>query len=105
MINIILIQILICYVIDLSGFIQSLEMWLNTLLKVKVHIPRPFSCSLCLGWWVNIIYLIVTHNFTLPLIIMTALISFFSKNITGLLRWISELFVFIEGWLYKLIKL
>lgn len=102
--NVVFIQILVCYIIDLSGVIQSIEEGLSRWLKVRCVIPRPFSCSLCSGWWTNLIYLIVIHQFTLPYIVFVALVSFFSKNISGFLRWIQELLVKIEDLLYKIIR-
>lgn len=102
--NIVFIQIIVCYIIDLSGVIQSIEEGLSKWLKVKCVIPRPFSCSLCSGWWINMIYLIVAHQFTLQYIVFVALVSFFSKNISGFIRWCSELLIKIETILYKIIR-
>ena len=104
LLDVIFIQIIVCYIIDLSGVIQSMEEGLSKLLKFKCVIPRPFSCSLCSGFWCNLIYLIITHNFTLPYVVFVALVSFFSKNISGFLRWVSEALVKIEDFLYKIIR-
>lgn len=104
LLNVVFIQIIVCYIIDLSGVIQSIEGGLSKLLKFKCVIPRPFSCSLCSGFWCNLIYLIITHNFTLPYVVFVALVSFFSKNISGFLRWIQEALVKIECMLYKIIR-
>ena len=104
LLNVIFIQIIVCYIIDLSGVIQSIEEGLSKWLKVKCVIPRPWCCSLCLGWWINLIYLIIAHQFTLPYIVFVAIISFFSKNISGFIRWIQELLVKIEDLLYRMIR-
>ena len=102
--NIVFIQIIVCFIIDLSGFIQEMEGILSKWLKFKVHIPKPFSCSLCLSFWCNLIYLLIIHQFTLPYILIVSILSFFSKNISGFLLWIRELMVKIETLLYKLIR-
>lgn len=104
LLNVVFIQIIVCFIIDLSGAIQSLETVLSKWTKVRCVIPKPFSCSLCSGWWINLIYLIAVHQFTLPYIVFVALVSFFSKNISGFLRWIQELLVKIEDLLYKIIR-
>ena len=104
LLNVIFIQIIVCYIIDLSGVIQSMEEGLSKLLKFKCVIPRLFICSLCSGWWINLIYRIITHNFTLPYLLFVSIISFFSKNISGFLRWIQEALVKIECMLYKIIR-
>lgn len=103
-INLLIITIIICFIVDLSGFIQEMEGILSKWLKFKVHIPKPFSCSLCLSFWCNLIYLLISHHFTLPYIVFVALASFLSKNISGFLLWIRELLVKIETLLYKLIR-
>lgn len=104
LLDVIFIQIIVCYIIDLSGVIQSIEGGLSKWFKFKCVIPKPFSCSLCSGWWINLIYLIITHNFTLPYVVFIALVSFFSKNISGFLRWAQEALVKIEDLLYKIIR-
>ena len=104
LLNVIFIQIIVCFIIDLSGFIQSMEEGLSKWFRFKCVIPKPFSCSLCSGWWINLIYLIITHHFTLPYVVFVALVSFFSKNISGILRWIQESLIKIECMLYKIIR-
>lgn len=104
LLDVVFIQIIVCFIIDLSGVIQSIEEGLSKWLKVKCVIPRPFGCSLCSGWWINLIYLIIVHQFTLPYIVFVAMISFFSKNISGFLRWIQESLVKIEDLLYRIIR-
>lgn len=104
LLDVVFIQIIVCYVIDLSGVIQSIETGLSKWLHFRCVIPKPFSCSLCSGWWINLIYLIVVHQFTLPYIVFVAIISFFSKNISGLLFFFQELLVKIEDILYRLIR-
>ena len=51
---------LICVVIiDISGFIEDIEIILAKWLKVKsVRIPKPFSCSFCLTHWIGLAYLL-----------------------------------------------
>lgn len=102
--DVVLIQILICFIIDLSGFIQEMESALSKWLHFKCVIPKPFSCSLCMGWWTNLVFLLVTGQFSLILVVFVAIISFASKNISGFIRWISELLVKIENLLYKIIR-
>ena len=104
LLDVIFIQIIVCFIIDLSGFIQSIEEGLSKWFKFRCVIPKPFSCSLCSGWWINLIYLIITHHFTLPYVVFVSLVSFFSKNISGFLRWIQEALVKIECILYKIIR-
>ena len=44
-INLLLINLILIYGLDISGFIQELEIGLAKWLKVKeITIPKPFSC-------------------------------------------------------------
>ena len=103
-VNLLIITIIICFIVDLSGFIQEMEGILSKWLKFKCVIPKPFGCALCSGWWCNLIYLLISHHFTLPYIVFVAIVSFLSKNISGFLLWIRELMVKIEDILYKMIR-
>lgn len=104
MIELIILQVIICYIIDLSGIIQSIEWWLSKMLKGKVVIPKPFSCSRCMMWWIGLFWLLITHQFTLPMILVVSLLSFLSKNTSGFLLWFQDALVKIEDLLYKIIK-
>lgn len=97
-----IIQAVICFIIDLSGFIPSLEECLGRTLHYKVRIPKPFSCSLCLGFWVNLIVMLFTCPSLLSLFYISIL-SFLSKNITGILGYIQEFLVYLENLLYKIL--
>lgn len=102
--NLLMIQVIVCFIIDLSGFINSVESGLSRWLKYRVSIPRPFSCSLCSGFWLGLVYILFTGWFNLTGIVTVSLISFFSRNITGILRWIQEMLIKLEDLLYRIIR-
>lgn len=54
------------FIIDYSGVIQSMEEGLQKWLKMpnKAHVPKPFSCSLCSTFWLGLIYLLGTAQFS-----------------------------------------
>lgn len=77
MINLLIIQLLLVFIIDLSGIIEEAEKMIAKWLKVpKVHIPKPFSCSLCSTWWIGLIYLLIIGQFTIPMIGYVALLAY-----------------------------
>lgn len=91
MLNIILITFIIVFIIDLSGFITDMEKKLSKWLKIKAVIPKPFSCSLCLSFWTNIIYLISINSFSLPYLAFICLLSFLTPIIQTLLLKLREI--------------
>lgn len=96
-INLILITAVVVYIVDLSGFTQSWLGWLSKLLGGPVKSFRPFSCSLCMTWWVTLLYCIIRGELTIPLIAYCAALSFFSITL-------HQLFIFLRESLLWLIR-
>lgn len=105
-INLLLIAIVVCFIVDLSGFVNELKrIILKKVLKIKNADPsslslKPFDCSLCAVWWSCLIYLLITDSLTFTTIAFTAVLSFISPNISGFLGLIKELLTYIESKLY-----
>jgi hypothetical protein len=102
--NFFIIQVIVCFIVDLSGFIPEMEDRLSKWLGFRCVIPKPWSCSLCMGFWINLIIILILGQFNILNLLVISMLSFFSKNITGFLRWTSELLVKIETLLYKIIR-
>ena len=68
MINLIFINIAIVFLIDQSGFINEFKRLKKVLTKGKMSDPgyslKPFDCSLCMTFWVSLIYLLVFQELT-----------------------------------------
>lgn len=67
--NLICIQIIICFIIDLSGIISSIkELFYRRILGFKnmdtgmIKLPL-IGCSLCMTWWCGIFYLAAKDSF------------------------------------------
>ena len=88
--KLLIITLLMVFIIDLSGFIDEIEATLSKWLKGKVRIPKPFNCSLCCSWWVNLIYLLCIGKLTLPYIAIVALFAFLTPVFALLFVWVRE---------------
>jgi len=80
MIELLLLQLIIVFIIDISGFVDTMKSKLAKLLtngkfKSSDFRLRPFDCSLCATFWTGIIYLLITHQFTIPLFAFVCLLS------------------------------
>lgn len=95
--NLLLITAVVVYVVDLSGFTQSWLGWLSRLLGGPVKSFRPFSCSLCMTWWVTLLYCILRGELTIPLVAYCAALSFFSITV-------NQLFIFLRESLLWMIR-
>lgn len=84
------ISIIVCFIIDLSGIIDSIKhciwKWLKGDVPYKDFSFKPFDCSLCMIFWIGLIYLVVIGKFTIPNIVIVCMLSFLSSTITGILR-------------------
>lgn len=89
-IDLILVAIITIYIVDLSGFTDT---WLKVLSAYKgrkITEVKPFSCSLCMVWWVCLIYAAIVGNLTIPVVALIALLSLLSVPCGQLLLLIRE---------------
>lgn len=92
-IDLILVAFVTIYIVDLSGFTDT---WLNILSNYRgrrITGLKPFSCSLCMVWWVCLIYAVIVGNLTIPVVALIALLSFLSVPCGQFLILIREAFL------------
>lgn len=102
-IDLILVALVTIYIVDLSGFTET---WLNILSNYrgrKITGLKPFSCSLCMVWWVCLIFLLVTGNLTLPMVAFSALLSFLSVPLGQMMHLIRETILMVINKLQDLL--
>ena len=109
MINLFILTCIIVFVIDLSGFVDEMVKRLyNKYIKVGDYhtlIPKlkPLTCSLCLTFWVGLIYLLITSQFTITMIGYVCLLAFLTPIIGDILVMIKDVLNKIINLIYKLI--
>lgn len=83
--SLLLLSCVVVYVVDLSGWTPTWLGWLSRFTARFGYPPvkelRPFSCSLCMTWWIGILYAYLRKEFTLPVIAYTAGLSFLTVTI------------------------
>lgn len=94
--ELLMIAIIICFVIDISGIIESIEWYLGKWLGGKVIIPKPFSCSLCMCFWCGLLWLLIQGQFTLFNVMLVCLIAAFSEQITNAIIILKQLIAKLE---------
>ena len=77
-VELILVALITIYVVDLSGFTDTWLKFLSAYKGRKITELKPFSCSLCMVWWVCLAFLLMSAKLTLPLVAFSALLSFLS---------------------------
>ena len=94
-VELILVAMITIYVVDLSGFIDTWLKFLSAYKGRKITELKPFSCSLCMVWWVCLAYLVTTSQLTLSLVAFTALLSFLSIPMGQILVLLREVMLHI----------
>lgn len=102
--DLLLIQFITVNLIDLSGFIQEAEGILGKWLHIRAHIPKPFSCSYCMTWWIGLTYLILTSNCTLPYVSILLGLCFLTTTTGDVMHLIKDFLTKIVDIFYKLIQ-
>lgn len=101
--DLLMISVIICFIIDISGIIENIEWYLGKWLGGKVIIPKPFSCSLCLTFWVGLIWLIVQGEVTLFNIMAVCLLSALTEQITNAITLFKQLIARLQDAIQDLI--
>lgn len=93
LLNILIISIICCCIIDVSGFIESLENGLTKVLKMKTkaRIPKPFGCSLCMTHWLSIGYILLLKEFSLMIYAYILIVSILTPVTTDIIILIRDL--------------
>ena len=92
-IDIILVALVTIYIVDLSGFTETWLSFLSHYKGRKITELKPFTCSLCMVWWVCLIYAAIVGNLTIPVVALIALLSLLSVPCGQLLILIREAFL------------
>lgn len=92
-IDLILVALVTIYIVDLSGFTDTWLKVLSHYMGRKIQELKPFSCSLCMVWWVCLIFSLVTGECSIPVVAFIALLSFLSVPLGQLLMLIREVFL------------
>lgn len=105
-INILLISVICVIIIDCTDIIDSIKhcIWKFAFKNTKPYrdFPfKPFSCSLCMTWWLSLIYLIITHHITLPYITFSLFAAYMTPVINTSLIFVKEFFAYIFNILFK----
>ena len=109
MINLFILTCIIVFIIDLSGFVDEMvkRLYYKYIKVGDYHtlIPKlkPLTCSLCLSFWVGLIYLLITLQFTIIMIGYVCLLSFLTPIIGDILVMIKDALNKIINLIYKLI--
>lgn len=107
LINLLCIAAIVVFVIDLSGFVDSVKMrywkWLFKDKPYREFSLKPFDCSLCMTHHICLLYAIISGSFSLPIWAFICGLSFLTPQIKGLLRLVSDIWIKAENKIYDIL--
>ena len=97
MINCLLITIFFVIVIDQLHFVDDITSvisgWMtNGKIKKPIQL-KPFSCSTCMSWWTNLVYIIITNQFSILMVLYILTLSWTTPIISSILSLVKNLFL------------
>lgn len=102
-INILLIGLIMVFTLDVSGFYQEITSiisgWMTNGKIKKPIMIKPFCCSLCMTFWLSLIYTIVMNQFSIPMMAYCCLVAFLTPVFNDLLVFVRET---LKSVLYKI---
>lgn len=80
LLELLIMNLAVILIIDLSGFVPNLKRFISKwLTKQKIETDdfriRPFDCSYCMTFWILLLYLLFTGQFTLVTLAAVILIT------------------------------
>lgn len=108
LINLFLIALIVVFIVDISGAVDSLKSGIKWVLTKKQmsgsdYRLKPLDCSLCMTFWSCLIYLFVIGEFTLPYITVACLLAAFSDIIKNYILLVGDILTKMNQLIYKLI--
>lgn len=97
--------LLVVFVVDLSGFSQTVLDIASRVKGKRVTHLRPFTCSLCMTWWTTLAVALCLRQLTLPVAAYCAGLAFLSATIGDWVIFINELLKKLLDTLCRLFKL
>lgn len=93
--DLICIQWLVVFIVDLSGIVDTFKSVLARFLTqgavdTSNYRLKPFDCSLCSTFWCCLIYLIITGTFSIPLLAFVGILAWTADNTKNILITIRE---------------
>lgn len=107
LIDLICIAIIVVFIIDLSGIMDTIKkgIW-RWLIKNKPYQDfrlKPFDCSMCMTHHICLLYALICGQFSLLIWLFICLLSFFTPQIKGVLRVVSDMFIKAENKIYNIL--
>ena len=99
------VTLIVVFVVDLSGFSRTVLDVASRIRHRRIVSLRPFTCSLCMTWWVTLVTALFLGELTLPVAAYCAALAFASATIADAIIFINEALKKFLNVLCKILKI
>lgn len=99
--ELLMVAAIVVFIIDVSGFKETFLNFVSHLTGKTVQHLRPFTCSLCMTWWMGILWLLLSHSLNLYALAVLCIISALTRPIAGLYILLIEAVSALWDWLME----
>ena len=85
------ITVIVVIIVDISGFIDSIKVFIGKVLGINNVSLKPIDCSFCMNFWTSIAYLLITNQLTITAVMVALLLSTMTPVIQDLIYMIRDL--------------
>ena len=107
MLDLLCIAVITVFVIDLSGFVDTIKRyiwkWLLGDKPYQDYSIKPWTCSLCMTHHICVIYALICGYFSLPIWMYICGLSFLTPQIKGFLMVIKDMLIKAENAIYNIL--
>lgn len=108
--TLLLIAVIWTFILDLCGFAQTIDKLLYRIFyKGRAFRDdarfKPFDCSLCMSWWTGLVYLLITHSFTVLNIAILLCFAWLTPLIKDFFTLIKDIIIKLVDIIYKTFNL
>lgn len=75
-VQLLLLAWVVVFIVDLSGVTDEAAHWLG-----RERLRKPFSCSLCMTWWLSLAWIIIAGQFSFETVAYAAALAWASSII------------------------
>lgn len=96
-IKIIEIAVIVTFIIDISGFNNTYKQFMKKIFNISSEVKS--LCSLCITWWLSLLYIIIFGKFNLFNIMLCILVACLSPIIKDMYYTITDTIIKILRWI------
>lgn len=96
--DILMIQFIVCFIVDISGFVEEIKalcqrIVLGKHVKYSGYRLKPFDCSLCMCFWLVLLYCLFTIGFSIESFFIASLAALTADIVSNAMMALKDLII------------